>query len=116
MQAIAVLPATGVERVRRGLAAGGDEFRHHRLAAVELAAGNGDDRTSTRQAARDFAAQAAAAAGGDGDFSSEIAGDPGFRSFKVADASRASRNTSQASGGGRHVMIWGQDEEGGGTK
>src|SRR3546814_5304469 len=68
MQAIAVLPATGVERVRRGLAAGGDEFRHHRLAAVELAAGNGDDRTSTRQAARDFAAKAAAAAGDDGDF------------------------------------------------
>src|SRR3546814_19125910 len=83
MQAIAVLPATGVERVRRGLAAGGDEFRHHRLAAVELAAGNGDDRTSTRQAARDFAAKAAAAAGDDGDFSAEIDGDQGLRSFKV---------------------------------
>src|SRR3546814_4854211 len=49
MQAIAVLPATGVERVRRGLAAGGDEFRHHRLAAVELAAGRSEEHTSELQ-------------------------------------------------------------------
>src|SRR3546814_10209352 len=106
MQAIAVLPATGVERVRRGLAAGGDEFRHHRLAAVELAAGNGDDRTSTRQAARDFAAKAAAAAGDDGDFSAEINGDQGLRSFNVGDASRASMRKISASVCGRLFLFW----------